>query len=414
MDGQGLKTPRIYLDYAATTPADKEVLKAMMPYFYNKFGNASSVHSFGQEAIAAIDQARQKVADFFECGWREIIFTGSATEANNLAILGIAKNFKFQNPNTRHHFITTNIEHESAHEPLGELEKLGHEITYVKCNKEGLINVLDIEKAIKSNTLLISVIHANNEIGTIQPIKEIGRFVEKLNELRKKENLSRIYFHTDAAQALNYLEVRPDWLKVDLMTFSGHKIYGPKGVGGLYVRNHESRIKNQGSNQTISHNSKFIIHPIITGGGQEFGLRSGTENVPYIVGLAKAVGLVAENKTNLNKISALKNKLFRAILKINKSAKLNGSEEFRLPNNLNLRFPGFDNETLLIAFDQAGLAVSAGSACSARSLSASHVLTAIGLSEKEARESIRITLGRYTTEDEIKRIVEIIRSALES
>ena len=409
---------RIYLDYAATTPVDKEVLKAMMPYFSDKFGNASSVHSFGQEAIAAMDRAREKIAKLLSCNFSEIIFTGSATEANNLAIFGVAeksnlstlssftsdrKQMKTMDESSaKLHFISTNIEHESVIEPLKELQKIGHEITYLKVNKDGFISVSDLEKNIKNNTILISIIYANNEIGTIQPVKEIGKLIEKINAKRKEQGLNRIYFHTDAVQAFQFLECRPDWLKVDLMTFSGHKIYGPKGIGALFVR-------------------KLIpiglIKPIISGGGQEFGLRSGTENVANIVGMAKAVELVFKNKeARFKKVLNLRNQLLDYIIKYNKGIGLNGSLDLstslrtsnRLPNNLNIRFPGVSNETLLVALDQKGLAVSAGSACSARASKASYVLTALGLTEKQAKESIRITLGKDTTAEEIKKSAEII------
>ena len=409
---------KIYLDYAATTPVDKEVLKAMTPYFSDKFGNASSVHSFGQEAIAAMDRAREKIAKLLSCNFSEIIFTGSATEANNLAIFGVAeksnlstlssftsdrKQMKTMDESSaKLHFISTNIEHESVIEPLKELQKIGHEITYLKVNKDGFISVSDLEKNIKNNTILISIIYANNEIGTIQPVKEIGKLIEKINAKRKEQGLNRIYFHTDAVQAFQFLECRPGWLKVDLMTFSGHKIYGPKGIGALFVR-------------------KLIpiglIKPIISGGGQEFGLRSGTENVANIVGMAKAVELVFKNKeTRFKKVLNLRNQLLDYIIKYNKGIGLNGSLDLstslrtsnRLPNNLNIRFPGVSNETLLVALDQKGLAVSAGSACSARASKASYVLTALGLTEKQAKESIRITLGKDTTAEEIKKSAEII------
>jgi len=393
---------RIYLDYAATTPVDKEVLKAMAPYFCSKFGNASSIHSFGQEAIAAIDQARGKIAKLFNCDFSEIIFTGSATEANNLAIKGIVAQHATHNTQ---HFITTKIEHESVLEPLKELVRAGHKVTYLPIDKDGLIKISDLEKSIKDNTILISIIYANNEIGTIQPIKEIGKLLEKINKKRlaslkrersgRETGLSKIYFHTDAVQALNYLECRPDWLKIDLLTFSGHKIYGPKGIGGLYVRK----------------NTPLSL--IISGGGQEFGLRSGTENVPYIVGLAKAVELAFKNKDkSYKKVLDLRNKLWKNIIKYNKDAKLNGSFSSRLPNNLNIRFSGLGNETLIVALDQAGIAVSAGSACSSRALVASHVLMAVGLTPKQAMESLRITLGKNTTEEEIKKAAEIINKTV--
>ncbi|MDO8676084.1 MAG: cysteine desulfurase family protein [Candidatus Azambacteria bacterium] len=396
------KNNKIYLDYAATTPVDKEVLKEMLPYFMGNFGNASSVHSFGQEAIAVIDRSREKIAKFFNCGFNEIIFTGSATEANNLAILGIARSVSpasDRNLVKTMHFITSVIEHESVLEPLKELQKIGHEITYLPVNKDGFINISDLEKAIKNNTVLVSVIYANNEIGTIQPIKEIGKFIEKINSKRREANLPKIYFHTDAVQALQFLECRPDWLKVDLMTFSGHKIYGPKGIGGLYVRKNTP------------------IFPVISGGGQEFGLRSGTENVASIVGFAKAIELVFKNReVQFKHILNLRDKLLNYIIKNNEEIKVNGAlnpstslrTSNRLPNNLNLRFPGISNETLLVALDQAGVAVSAGSACSSRALGVSHVLKAIGLNEGQAKESIRITLGKNTNEKEIKKAAEII------
>lgn len=368
---------KIYLDYAATTPVDKEVLKVMMPYFSEKFGNASSIHSFGQEAIAAIDQAREKIAKLFCCDFSEIIFTGSATESNNLAIKGLINAQKLKS-----HIISTKIEHESVLEPLKELESTGYEITYLPVDKEGLIKISDLEKNIKDNTILVSIIYANNEIGTVQPIKEIGKLLEKINKIRPRNGGAKIYFHTDAAQAINYLECRPDWLKVDLLTFSGHKIYGPKGVGGLYVR----------KNTPLS--------PIISGGGQEFGLRSGTENVPYIVGLAKAVELAIKNREKRSKYTLdLRNKLWKNIIKYNKGVKLNGSPKNCLPNILNIRFIGLSNETLIVALDQAGLAISAGSACSSRALRTS----------KQAKENLRISLGKNTTGQEVKKAAEIIK-----
>ena len=386
---------KIYLDYAGTTPVDKEVLREMLPYFNKKFGNASSIHSFGQEAIAAIDKAREKIAKLFNCDFSEIIFTGSATESNNLMIKGLVKSQISNLKSQKFHIISTKTEHESVLEPLKELERAGHKVTYLPVDKDGLIKISDLEKNIKDNTILISIIYANNEIGTIQPIKEIGKLLEKINKKRQENGLSKIHFHTDTVQALNYLECRPDWLKVDLLTFSGHKIYGPKGIGGLYVR------------------KGTPLSAIISGGSQEFGLRSGTENVPYIAGMAKAVELAFKNREKHSKyILDLRNKLWKNIIKYNKDAKLNGSFSSRLPNNLNIRFSGLSNETLIVALDQAGIAVSAGSACSSRALAASHVLTAFGLTPKQATESIRITLGKNTTKEEIKKAAEIINKTV--
>lgn len=396
------KINKVYLDYAATTPVDKEVLKEMLPYFSDKFGNSSSAHSFGQETMAAVDRAREKIAMLLNCDFSEIIFTGSATEANNLAIFGVARNFQFSasnlQKNTKYkisyakcHIISTNIEHESVLEPLKELEKIGCEITYLPVNREGFIKISDLEKSIKNNTVLVSVIYANNEIGTIQPIKEIGKLIEKLNVKRLEQHLGEIYFHTDAVQALNYLECRPDWLKIDLMTFSGHKIYGPKGAGILYARK----------------NTPLL--PIILGGGQEFGMRSGTLNAPYIIGFAKAFELVVKNREKYFKyVENLRNRLLNYIIKYNDDVQLNGAIRNRLPNNLNIRFPGISSEMLLMALDQNGLAISAGSACSSQALKTSHILTAIGLTEKQTKESIRITIGKNTTETEIKKASAII------
>lgn len=393
---------RIYLDYAAATPVDKEVLKAMLPYFRDKFGNPSSVHSFGQEAIAAVDAAREKIANLLDCDFSEIIFTGSATEANNMAINGLAvakdsyRNYlRPNNAGQKFHIISTNIEHESVHEPLKELKKLGYEVKYLEVNKDGLISISDLEKSVKDNTVLVSIIYASNEIGTIQPIKEIGKLLEKLNAKRREQNLPKIYFHADAVQAFNYLECRPNWLKADMMTFSGHKIYGPKGIGALYVRRGTP------------------LKPIIAGGGQEFGLRSGTENVANIVGLAKTVELTFKNREKRSKkILNLRNQLLDYIIKDNKGINLNGSLSNRLPNNLNIKFPEVNNETFLVALDQAGVAVSAGSACSSRAVAASHVLKAIGLTDKQAKESVRITLGKDTTQKEIKKAAEIINKTI--
>ena len=392
----------IYLDYAATTPVDKEVRRAMAPYFGDKFGNPSSVHSFGQEAIAAVDKARETIAGLLNCGFHEIIFTGSATEANNLAIKGLVNQLSTLNYAiarngviSKYHVISTNIEHESVHEPLKELQKSGHEITYLEANKDGFIKISDLEKSVKDNTILVSVIYANNEIGTIQPVKEIGRLLEKINAKRAGSGLGRIYFHTDAVQALNYLECRPDWLKADLMTFSGHKIYGPKGVGALYIR------------------SRAPLSPLISGGGQEFGYRSGTENVAYIAGFAKAAELAFKNREKrLKKVLKLRNRLLELIIKNNRGVKLNGAVKNRLPSNINIRIPGISSETLLIALDQAGIAVSSGAACSARASAPSHVLTAIGLTEKQAKESIRITLGKDTDEADIKKAAVAINQLI--
>ncbi len=374
---------QIYLDYAATTPIDKEVLKAMMPYLKKDFGNPSSLHRFGQKTRSAIDEARKKVAKFLNCPESEIIFTGSATEANNLAIFGVVRALKKKE--IKPHIITTKIEHHAVLHPFEELEKEGVEVSFLAPNKEGIVEIDDIQKAIKENTVFISIMYANNEIGTIQPIQKIGKLITRLNKNRKH----KIYFHTDAVQAVNYLDCNVKELGVGLLTLSAHKIYGPKGVGALFVK--------QGT----------PIEPIIYGGGHEFGLRSGTENVAGIVGLGKAIELVEKHKNDIKRIKKLQDKIIEEVLKI-PNTRLNGSREKRLPNNVNISISGVEGESLVIALDQYGIAVSTGSACSSKELKPSHVLLAIGLSPKEAHGSLRITLGRFTTEEEVDYFLKIL------
>lgn len=374
---------KIYLDYAATTPIDKEVLKEMDPYLKKDFGNPSSLHLFGQIARAAIDEARRKVAKFLNCQESEIIFTGSATEANNLAIFGLVRSVKRKI--SKPHIITSAIEHHAVLHPFEKLEKENVEVTFVKPNKEGIVQISEIKKVIRENTVLISLMYANNEIGTIQPIEELGKYLQKINQTRKQ----KIYFHTDAVQAVNYLDCNVQKLGVDLLTLSAHKIYGPKGVGALFIK--------EGT----------PIEPIIYGGGHEFGLRSGTENVAGIVGLGKAIELVEEHKEEIKKIRFLRDKIISEALKI-PGTRLNGSKEKRLPNNVNVSITGVEGESLVIGLDQEGIAVSTGSACSSHDLKPSHVLLAIGLSPKEAHGSLRITLGRFTTEDEIDYFLKVL------
>ena len=368
----------IYLDYAATTPIDSKVLREMLPYLEKEYGNPSSIYEFGQKAQMALDKARGNVGDFLNCSPSEIIFTGSATEANNLAIFGIVR--AWQKKGKRLHLITTEIEHHAVLEPCKILEKEGVEVSYLPVDKEGLIRISDFKKAIARNTILVSVMYANNEIGTIQPIAEIGKLLKK----------SKILFHTDAVQAVNYLNCDVQKLGVDLLTLSSHKIYGPKGVGALYVR--------KGTE----------ILPIIYGGGQETGVRSGTENVPAIVGLGAAIKEIKNQKLKIKNLKKLRNKLIDGILKNIPDVKLNGSSEHRLPNNANFTIRGAEGESMVIALDGEGIAASTGSACSSRSLEPSHVLLALGLSHEGAHSSLRLTLGRYTTENEINQVLKVL------
>ena len=372
--------PKIYLDYAATTPIDPKVLKAMLPYLRKDFGNPSSIYYLGQKALGAVDEARKTVADFLGCSTQDIVFTGSATEADNLAIFGVIKTTKITKP----HLITSQIEHHAVLEPCRELEKQGVEVTYLPVNKEGLVGLAEVKKAIKANTVLVSIMYANNEIGTIQPIAELSKLIKKTNP--------KILFHTDAVQAVNYLDCDVEKLGVDLFTLSSHKIYGPKGVGALFVKKGVS------------------IAPLIRGGGHEAGLRSGTENVAGIVGLGAAIKEIQNPKHKIQNIGIrqLKDKLIKNILKLIPDANLNGSQEHRLPNNVNISFQGAEGEAMVIALDQKGIAASTGSACSSKSLEPSHVLLALGLSEEEAHGSLRITLGRPTCQEEIERFLKVL------
>lgn len=374
------KKEKIYLDYAATTPLDEKVLKAMLAYLKENFGNPSSPHSFGQKAKIAVEEARKKVADFLNCLPGEVYFTSGATEANNLAILGASR--AAQKKGLKPHIITSKIEHHSVLEPCRQAEKQGVEITYLPVDKEGLVRVADVEKAIKKNTILVSIGYANNEIGAIQPIGQIGHLIG--------QKMSYPLFHVDAVQAVNYLSCDVKKLGVDLLTLSGHKIYGPKGVGALYTK--------QGA----------PIEPLIYGGGQETGMRSGTENVAAIVGLGTAVVGVRLQQTKSGRVKKLRNKLIDGILERIPGSRLNGPRKNRLPNNVNVFLPGKEGEALVLALDQEGIAVSTGSACATKSLKPSHVLLALGLSKKEALSSLRISLGKYTTEEEINKTLKAL------
>ncbi len=389
---------KIYLDYAATTPMDPEVFEVMKPYFFEKYGNASSVHQFGQEAQQGVIEARHQVADFLGCEAEEIIFTSGATEGNNTVIKGIGGSKKIaQELGGKPHIIVSKIEHECIVGASERLEREGvAEVTFLPVSRDGLIDLEELRTKIKPNTVLISVMYVNNEIGTIQPIEEIGRLLKEINKDRK----NRIYFHTDAAQAINYLDCNVQKLDVDLMTLSAQKIYGPKGVGALFVR--------KGTPLT-----RFM-----DGGEQEFKLRAGTHNSPGIVGLGAAINKIKNSafaeasadkeKLKIKNTEKLRDKLISGILESVSHAFLNGSREQRVANNANFRFEGVEGESIVVALDLEGIGVSTGSACAARSLSPSHVLLALGLNHLETHSSVRFSLGRYTTEKEIDRVLEIL------
>lgn len=377
---------KIYLDYAATTPQDEEVTKEMLPYFSEKFGNPSSIHQFGQEALQAVDNARSQVAEFLGASPREIVFTSGATESNNMAIKGTLKATTVENP----HIITSSIEHHCVLNTCEVLKKEGNDITFLRVDKDALINPKDVRGAIKDNTILVSIMYANNEVGTIEPIAEIGNILKEVNRGREMKKLPKVYFHVDAVQAVNYLDCNVDSLGVDYLSISGHKFYGPKGIGALYIR--------QGT--------KF--RSIQQGGEQEYNLRAGTHNVPGIVGLGKAIAMISKRHKNTEKIRKMRDMLIEGINKTIPEAKLNGSQESRLPHNVNFSFKGIEGESLLMMLDQEGIAVSTGSACSSASLEPSHVLMAMGIPPEIAHASVRFTLGKDTTEEDIKFVLAIL------
>ena len=373
----------IYLDYASSTPMATEVAKVMEPYWSDTFGNPGSTHWFGQQASGAVFKARQTIASFLDVDYKDILFTSSATEANNLALRGVLKNSKQKNSR----IIVSAIEHESVLETCRDLEKEGVEVVYIPVNKEGVVDCKEIERALNKRTVLVSIMHANNEIGTIQPIKKIGELIKKY----KGEN-SYPLFHTDAVQAFQYLPCSIKKLGVDLLTLSAHKIYGPKGIGLLYVKDRD------------------LLTPIITGGGQEDGLRSGTENVPYIIGFAKAIELVEKSREKeVKRIGDLREYFWQELKKIISDIEINGSIKYRLPNNLNIYFPGRPASDLCIELDIWGLAVSSGTACSARSIKPSYVIEALGGSEDRAFSSLRLSFGRHTTKAEVSSALEIFK-----
>ncbi len=379
---------RVYLDYAASTPVDPAVLKAMSPYFSERFGNAGSLHSYGQASMAPLDKSREVIANAVGAKFNEIIFTSSATEANNLALRGILKanSSKLKAPN----IIVSAIEHESILETAKVLERDGVEVVYLPVDKNGLVDLEKLKKSINERTVLVSVMYANNEIGTIQPIAEVAKTIRQY----KDKNGSGPVFHTDAVQAFNYLDCDVDNLHVDIMTISSHKIYGPKGAGALYVRNLASN----------------PLEPILTGGGQEFGYRSSTENIPAIVGFAKAAEITLEAKPREGKrVGDLRDMLWAKIKKIYSKAQLNGSLGNRLPNNLNIYVPGVSAEKLLIKLDLAGIAASSGSACKSRALEESYVIKALGYGGQRAKNSLRFTLGRFTSHTDIDKVIKSLK-----
>jgi len=378
---------RIYMDHAATTPVDKKVLEEMLPFFTEKYGNPSSLHSFGREAHDAMEKARENIAKLVNAEKDEIVFTSGGTESDNFAIKGIAYKMKeeitdYNGP----HIITSSIEHPAVMETCKYLELQGFKVKYLPVDRYGVVNLDDLKKSISKGTFLITIMHANNEIGTIQNIDEIGKIAKKHN----------IIFHSDAVQSAGKIPVDVKKTNIDLLSISSHKIYGPKGVGALYIR---KGVKPE---------------PVIHGGGHEKGLRSGTENIPNIVGFGKACELA---KKRLNEdaehLTTLRDKLIKNVLNIEESY-LNGHPTQRLPNNAHFRFTAIEGESLILSLDEKGIAASTGSACSSKKLLPSHVLLAIGLNEVEAHGSLRLTLGRENTEDDVKYVIDVLPCIVEN
>jgi cysteine desulfurase len=373
----------VYLDYNATTPVDRAVFDAMAPYFTATYGNAGSIHSAGQRARGAVDAARDWVAALIGAKPSEIVFTSGGTEADNLAILGILKRLAHPAHGRpgQQHIVTSAIEHHAVLNTCQEVEQRGVDVTYVPVGASGVIDAEDVRRALRPETVLITVMHANNELGTLQPIEEIGRIAREAG----------IAFHCDAVQSAGKAPIDVKQLNVDLLSISAHKIYGPKGTGALYVR------------------SGTEIEPLFHGGHAERDRRPGTENVPGIVGLGRAAELARESlSADASRIGKLRDRMQRALVEKIPSVRSNGDPKRRVPNTMNLTFPGAGGEALLIALDLQGIECSTGAACSSGAVEPSHVLTAIGLSDDDARSTLRISLGRPTTDTEVDEAIRVI------
>lgn len=368
---------RIYLDHAATTPTRPEVMKAMLPYFTDAFGNPSSIYSYGQEARQAVEEARSSVAELIGARSEEIVFTSGGTEADNYALKGVA----YANGNKGEHIITTAIEHHAVGEACKFLEKRGFRITYLPVDRHGLVDPGDVKRAIDDRTILVSVMHASNEVGTIEPVDEIGRIAKEAG----------VYMHSDAVQTVGHIPVDVDALNVDLLSISAHKLYGPKGVGALYVR--------KGTR----------LAPLMHGGGQEKKRRAGTENVPAIVGFGKAAELARhELDDEVRQLSLLRDRLIKGLNERIDHLLLNGHPSRRLPNNVNVSVEFCEGEAMLLNLDLEGICASTGSACSSGSLGPSHALLALGLSPEQAHGSLRFSLGKDSRDEDVERVLEVL------
>jgi cysteine desulfurase len=372
---------RQYFDHNATTPAAPEVVRALLPYLENNYGNASSIHTFGQDARSGVEQARRQVAALLNAKPAEIVFTSGGTESDNLAVLGVVR----ASAKPRKHVITTTIEHPAVLATCRHLEDEGVEVSYISGGSKGVVAVEDVRAAIRPETVLISVMHANNELGTVQPIQQIARLAREAG----------IPFHTDGVQSAGKLTTDVQELGVDLFALSGHKIYAPKGVGALYVR------------------KGTVLEPVVFGGRHERGRRPGTENVPGIVGLGKAAELARGNLASESaRLAGLRDRLEGGIIERIEHVTVNGGGRERTPNTTNIRFDYIEGEAMVIALDLKGVAVSSGAACSSGAVEPSHVLTAIGLSADQARTSIRFSLGKQNTEADVEALIEALAAVV--
>jgi len=369
---------RVYMDYTAGMPVDQRVIEAMTPYLSQIYGNPSSIHSWGNEARKALEEARAKVAALIGAKKsEEIVFTSGGTESNNLAIKGVA----YRNKDRGNHIVTTTIEHMSVMNSCKHLTKQGFNVTHVPVDKYGVIDIPSLEKAITDKTILVSVMYANGEIGTIQPIKEIGEIAHQ----------KKAFFHVDAVAAAGQVPINVEDENIDLLSISSNDMYGPRGVGALYIK------------------TGTRIEPIIHGGGQERGLRSGTENVPAIVGMGKAAEIAkTEKKAESQRLVRLRDKFIKGVLKTVPSSFLNGHPTQRLPNNVNVRFSYIEGESLILSLDMLGIACSSGSACTSKTLEPSHVLLAIGLKHEEAHGSLLFTLGKQNNEEDVDYVLSAL------
>ncbi len=379
---------RVYLDNSATTPIDRDVVDAMLPFLTEKFGNASSIHFFGQEARAAVDRARHKIAEIINSRPNEIVFTSGGTEANNLAIRGLVE----ANEKYGKHIITSQIEHSAVKEVCEDLEKRGCQVTYLPVYDDGIVRIEDIKNAVREGTVLISVMTANNEIGAIQPIAEIGKFVKEIRKGGKK-----IWFHTDAVQAIGKIKVDVEDTGCDLLSMSAHKIYAPKGVGALYVRR------------------GVRLHSQNIGGHQERERRGGTESVPLIIAFGQACQSAQKNLSeSREKLKILRDKFENGVAETISNIEFNGNREKRLPNISNISFRHIEGEGLLINLDMQGIAVSTGSACSSGSLEPSPVIRALGRGDELARGAIRFSFGKENTLEDVEYVLEVLPKAVEN